>query len=146
MQPAGWLGGEFRAGAKALERARPLAGSNGDLRMIAVALLVLIVLLLIGTPWRRLPMTGRCWAAAALLNALIFFGMPTTPATSTWRPVVGRVLAASAGISLALLVLGLILRQRHSASGEVAGAWLGPLILGALPVVFYTFFWVIGPL
>jgi hypothetical protein len=114
--------------------------------MMAVALLVLILSVVAATPWRRLPMAGRYWAAAALLNVLIFFGMPTTPATSTWRPVVGRVLAASAAISLALLVLGLILRRRHPAAGEVAGAWIGPLILSALPVVFYTFFWVIGPL
>jgi hypothetical protein len=114
--------------------------------MIAVALLVLILLLLAATPWRRLPLAGQCWAAATLLNALIFFGMPTTQATSPWRPVVGRVLAASAAIGLAHLVLGLILRQRHSATDEVAGAWVGPLILGALPVVLYTFFWVIGAL
>jgi hypothetical protein len=124
----------------------PLASSNGDLRMIAFALLVLVLLLLAATPWRRLPVAGRCWAAATLLNALIFFSMPTTQATSPWRPAVGRVLAASAAMSLALFVLGLILRQRHSAAGEVAGAWVGPLILGALPVVLYTFFWVIGPL
>jgi hypothetical protein len=114
--------------------------------MIAVVLLVLILLLLAATPWRRLPMAGQCWAAGGLLNVLIFFGMPTTPATSPWRPVVGHVLATSAAISLALLALGLILRQRHSAAGEVAGGWVGPLILSALPVVFYTFFWVIGPL
>jgi hypothetical protein len=64
--------------------------------MIAVVLLLLIVLLLAVTPWRPLPMAGRLWAVAALLNALVFFGMPTTPATSAWRPVVSRVLAASA--------------------------------------------------
>jgi hypothetical protein len=113
--------------------------------MIAVVLLLLIVLLLAATPWRRLPMAGRLWAVAALLNALVFFGMPTTPATSPWRPVVSRVLAASAATSLALLVLGLILRQRAT-SGEIRGAWVGPIILGALPVVLYTFFWVVGPL
>jgi hypothetical protein len=72
--------------------------------------------------------------------------MPTTPATSPWRPVVSRVLAASAATSLALLVLGLILRQRYATSGELRGAWVGPMILGALPVVLYTFFWVVGPL
>ena len=114
--------------------------------MIAVALLVLILLLLAATPWRRLPLAGRFWAVAALLNTLVFFGMPTTPATSPWRPVVGHVLAASAATSLALLVLGLILRQRHAAAGEIRGAWVGPLILGTLPVVFYSFFWVVGPL
>jgi hypothetical protein len=80
--------------------------------MIAVVLFLLIVLLLAVTPWRRLPMAGRLWAVAALLNALVFFGMPTTPATSPWRPVVSRVLAASAATSFALLLLGLILRQR----------------------------------
>ena len=114
--------------------------------MIAVVLLLLVVLLLAATPWRRLPMAGRLWAAAALLNALVFFGMPTTPATSPWRPVVSRVLAASAATSLALLVLGLILRHRFATSGETGGAWLGPIILGALPVVLYTFFSVVGPL
>jgi hypothetical protein len=56
------------------------------------------------------------------------------------------VLAASAATSLALLVLGVILRQRHAAAGEIWGAWVGPLILGALPVLLYAFFWVIGPL
>jgi hypothetical protein len=72
--------------------------------------------------------------------------MPTTPATSPWRPVVGRVLAASAATSLVLLVLGLFLRQRHTAAGEIGGAWMGPLVLGALPVVLYSFFWIVGPL
>ena len=114
--------------------------------MIALGLLLLIVLLLVATPWRRLPMAGRLWALAALLNALVFFSMPTTPATSPWRPVVSRVLAACAAASLALLVFGLILRQRYTTPGEIRGAWVGPLILGALPVVFYTFFWVVGPL
>lgn len=114
--------------------------------MIAVVLVLLIVLLLAATPWRRLPMAGRLWAVAALLNAVVFFGMPTTPATSPWRPVVSRVLAGSAATSLVLVVLGLILRQRYATSGEVRGVWAGPIILGALPVVLYTFFWVIGPL
>jgi hypothetical protein len=113
--------------------------------MIAVALLVLIVLLLTATPWRRLPVGGQVWAVATMLNALVFFTMPTTPATSPWRPVVARVLATSAGASFALLVLGLILRKRHAAVGGAGGAWVGPLILGALPVVLYTFFRVVGP-
>jgi hypothetical protein len=95
--------------------------------MIAVVLFLLIVLLLAATPWRRLPLVGRLWAVAALLNALVFFGMPTTPATSPWRPVVSRVLAASAATSLALVVLGLILRQRYATSGEIRGWVVGPL-------------------
>lgn len=114
--------------------------------MIAVVIFALVVLLLAVTPWRRLPLVGQLWAMAAFLNALAFFSMPTMPATSPWRPVVARVLATSAGASLALVVLGLILRRRHAAAGEVRAAWVGALILGALPGVFYTFFWVIGPL
>jgi hypothetical protein len=114
--------------------------------MITVVILALIVLLLAATPWRGLPLAGQLWAMANFLNTLVFFSMPTTPATSLWRPVVARVLATSAGASLALLVLGLILRQRHAAAREVRAAWAGPLILGALPGVFYTFLWVIGPL
>ena len=114
--------------------------------MIAVVLLILILLLLAATPWRRLPTAGQFWAVAALLNASVFFGMPTTPATSPWRPVVARVLAASAVTSLSLLVLGLMLRHRHLAAAVGDGAWVGPLIVSALPVVLYTFFWVVGPL
>ena len=114
--------------------------------MIVVVLFLLLVLLLAATPWRRLPMAGRLWTLAALLNTLLFMSMPTTPATSPWRPVVSRLLAASAGTSLALLVLAVILRRRDATSGEIRGAWVGPMILGALPVVLYTFFWVIGPL
>jgi hypothetical protein len=114
--------------------------------MIAAVLLLLLVLLLAATPWRRLPVAGRLWAVAALLNALVFFGMPTTPATSPWRPVVSRVLAACAAASLTLLVVGLILRQRYATSGEIRGAWVGPMILGALPLVLYAFFRVVGPL
>ena len=114
--------------------------------MIAVALLLLVVLLLAATPWRRLPMAGQFWAGAVLLNTLIFLSMPTTAASSPWRPIVGRVLAGSAATSLALLVLGLMLRQRHAAAGQVGGAWVGPLILCAFPVLLYTFFWVVGPL
>src|SRR5688572_29054134 len=70
--------------------------SGMDLEMIAVVLLVLILVFLAATPWRRLPTPGRIWAAGALLNSLVFFGMPTTAATSPWRPVVGWVLAGSA--------------------------------------------------
>ena len=114
--------------------------------MIAIVVVLLIVLLLAATPWRRLPMAGQLWAVATLLNALVFFSMPTTPATSPWRPVVSRVLAASAATSLALVVLGLILRQRYATSGDHGGAWSGPILLGALPVVLYTFFWLVGPL
>jgi hypothetical protein len=113
--------------------------------MIAAMILAVLLLLLVATPWRRLSPAGRLWASAACLNTLVFFTMPTKAATSPWRPVVSGVLAASAGVSLALLVLGLVLRQRQATPAD-AGAWLGPLILGALPGVFYTFFWLIGPL
>lgn len=113
--------------------------------MIAVVLFLLLALLLAAAPWRRLPMAGRLWTSAALLNTLLFMSMPTTPATSPWRPVVSRLVAASAGTSLALLVLGVILRRRDPTSGEIGGAWVGPMILAALPVVFYTFFRVVGP-
>ena len=112
------------------------------LRMIAVGLIVVVLVLLATTPWRRLPRVGRFWIAAVLLNTLIFFCMPTTPATSPWRPVVSRVLAASAAVSLALFVLGLQLRRRDTSSR----AWTGPLTLGVLPAFLYGFFWLIGPL
>jgi hypothetical protein len=114
--------------------------------MIAVVLLGLLVFLLAATPWRRLPAGGQLWALAACLNALIFFSLPTTAATSPWRPVVGRVLAASAGLSLALLVLGLVLWRHHGAVPGAGAVWVAPLVIGALPSVFYAFFWVIGPL
>jgi hypothetical protein len=114
--------------------------------LIAVTLLVLILLLLAATPWRRLPVGGQVWAVVAMLNAMVFFTLPTTPATSPWRSVVGRALATCAVASFALLVLGLILRKRHAAGGGAGGAWVGPLILGALPMVLYTFFRVVGPL
>jgi hypothetical protein len=114
--------------------------------MIAFLILVLVALLLLTTSWSRLPVSGRVWAFAACLNALVFFSMPTMAATSPWRPIVGRVLAASAGASLAFLALGLMLRHRQTAGASTGAAWVGPLILGTLPGVFYTFFWVIGPL
>ena len=114
--------------------------------MIAVGLLVLVLVLLASTPWGRLPRSGRLWTAAALLNALVFFSMPTTPATSPWRPVVARVLATSATLSLALFVLGLVLRRRHTEPGVHSRGWIGPLILGVSPGVLYAFFWLIGPL
>ena len=113
--------------------------------MIAIVLFVLGLLLLAATPWRRLPNLGRFWAVAAVLNASVFFGVPTTPATSPWRPVAARVLAASAALSLALVVLGLVLRHHHTGAGVDGGAWIGPLMLGALPVVFYVVFWIAGP-
>jgi hypothetical protein len=106
--------------------------------MITVLIFALAVLLLAMIPLRRLPLAGQLWTMAAFLNTVIFFSMPTMAATSPWRPVVARMLATSAGASLALLVLGLILRRRQAA--EVRAAWVGPLILGALPSVFYTFF------
>jgi len=113
--------------------------------MIAVVILGVLVSLLVVTPWRQLTAGNRLWVLAAGLNTLVFFSMPTTPATSPWRPVVGRILAASAGVSLTLFLLGLLLRQRRVGAGTMV-AGLGPLILGALPAAFYAFFWVIGPL
>jgi len=114
--------------------------------MVAIVLLGLLVFLVAATPWRRLPAGGRLWALVAGLNALIFFSLPTTAATSPWRPVVGRVLTASAGLSLALLVLGLVLWRRHAAAPGVGAVWVAPLVIGALPSLVYAFFWVIGPL
>jgi hypothetical protein len=114
--------------------------------MIAIALLVLIVLLLAATPWRRLSLAGRLWTVAALLNVLVFFSLPTTPATSPWRPVVQRTLAACAGVSLVLFAFGLILRKQQGPAADIRRAWLGPLILGLLPAVLYIFFRLIGPL
>jgi hypothetical protein len=113
--------------------------------MIAIVLGGLLLFLVAATPWRRLPAVGRLWGLAACLNALIFFSLPTTAATSPWRPVVGRVLAASAGLSLALLVMGLMLRRRHAAVPGAGAVWVTPLIIGALPSMFYAFFWAIGP-
>ena len=110
--------------------------------MVAVVLILVVLLLLATTPWRRLPFVGRLWAAAALLNTVIFFCMPTTPATSPWRPVVSNVLLASATVSLALFLLGVHLRRRHASSS----AWTAALILGALPAFLYGFFRLIGPL
>jgi hypothetical protein len=114
--------------------------------MLAIGLLGLLVFLLAATPWRRLPARGRLWALAACLNTLIFCSLPTTAATSPWRPVVGRVLAAGAGLSLALLVLGLVPWRRNAAVPGAGAVWVAPLIIGAVPSVFYAFFWVIGPL
>jgi hypothetical protein len=114
--------------------------------MIAIVLGLLILALLARTPWRRLPMAVRVWAALASINTLVFFGTPTTPATSPWRPVVGRVLAGSAVASLALLVVGLILLQRYGAVNTRGSGWAGPLIIAALPIVSYAFFRIIGPL
>jgi hypothetical protein len=114
--------------------------------MVALVVLLLILLLLGLTPWQRLPMAGRLWTVAALINTLVFLGMPTTAATSPWRPVVARVLASSAATSLGLLILGLILRRYLAPLGMGGRGWAAPLILGAVPIAFYTFFWIIGPL
>lgn len=114
--------------------------------MIAIVLLGLLGSLIAATPWRGLPSGGRLWALAACLNALIFFSLPTTAATSPWRPVLGRVVAVSAGLSLGLLVLGLVLRRRHAAVRGAGAVWVAPLVIGALPGLFYAFFWLIGPL
>ena len=114
--------------------------------MIAIVLLLGSLVLMAATPWRRLPLDGRLWAAAALLNTVVFFAMPTTPATSPWRPVVARVLAGSAVASLLLLILGLILWRRHGTLASGGGVWVAPLVFGALPGAFYAFFWMVGPL
>jgi hypothetical protein len=88
--------------------------------------------------WRRLLPAGQLWALSAMVNAILFFGMPTTAATSAWRPVVGGVLAGTAGVSFGLLMLGLVLRERL-AGPSAAVAWRAALILAALPGVFYAF-------
>lgn len=114
--------------------------------MIVVIFAVVVIVVLAVTSWRRLPMTGRLWALANFLNTLVFFSIPTTPATSSLRPTVAQVAATSATASLVLVAVGLMLRRRYAAAGEFRAVWVGPLILGALPGAFYTFFWVIGPL
>jgi hypothetical protein len=114
--------------------------------MIAIVILIFFILLVLMTPWRQLSAPARLWALVACSNALVFFGMPTTPATSPWRPIVGRVLATSAAVSLSLAVLGLVLRRRPTTGPGAHSALLAPLIIGALPAAFYIFFWVIGPL
>ena len=114
--------------------------------MIAVVILICFILLVVMTPWRQLRTSARLWVLVACSNACVFFAMPTTPATSPWRPIVGRVLATSAAVSLSLAVLGLVLRRRPTIGPGAPSALLAPLIIGALPAAFYIFFWVIGPL
>ena len=114
--------------------------------MIAIGILVLFIFLLVITPWRRLTISGRLWALAACFNTVVFFSMPTTPATSPWRPVVGGVLAASAGLSLVLALFGLVFWRGKAVEPGARAALPAPLIIGALPAAFYIFFWVIGPL
>ena len=113
--------------------------------MIAVVILVVVVLLLVAIPWRQLTPAGRLWVVAACLNTMVFFSMPTTAATSPRRPVVGRVLAASAGVSSVLLLVGVTFTHRRVLPDHSPVAWLALLIIGALPGVFYAFFWAIGP-
>jgi hypothetical protein len=114
--------------------------------MVVIVILILFIFLLMMTPWRQLSNSVRLWALVACFNALVFFSMPTTPATSPWRPVIGRVLAASAAVSLSLGVLGIVLQRRQTREPRARAALLPPLIIGTLPALFYVFFWVIGPL
>ncbi len=114
--------------------------------MVSVVLVVLIVVLLAAAPWRRLPRAGRFWAAAVWLNTLVFLSMPTTLATSPWRPVVQRILVWSAGAGLGLFLIGLVLWKRQDRAAGVRRAWTGPLILGLLPAMLYAFIWLIGPI
>jgi hypothetical protein len=83
--------------------------------MIAIVL-ILGLLLLAAPPWRRLSNPGRFWAVAAVLSAESRAGCARP------RPAAP---------------------PHWSRSGR--GAWIGPLILGALPVVFYIVFWIAGP-
>jgi hypothetical protein len=114
--------------------------------MIAILLLIIFVVLLALTPWRRLQPMAQLWVLACCFNTLVFFSMPTTPATSAWRPIIGRFLGASAAVSFALLVLGVVLHRRYGAGPGVRPRLLAPLLIGALPSVFYAFFWLVGPL
>ncbi len=113
--------------------------------MITLVLLVVLTVLLFATAWRQLPPAGQVWALIACLNTLLSFSLPTTAATSPWRPTVTRLLTASAALSLALLIAGLILHRRHAGRGRTTG-WLAPLIISALPGALLGFFWLIGPL
>ncbi len=110
-----------------------------------MVLLIVITALVLTTPWRRLPPSAQLWAGAGCLNTLVFFAMPTTPATSPWRPVVSRVLALSAAFSVVAVLLGVGLRRRHAVA-HLDSAWAAPLIIAALPGLLYAFFWAIGPL
>lgn len=108
--------------------------------MIALLLLVIMAALLIATPWRRLPLPARLWALTACLNAFVSFTMPTTVATSPWRPVVARVLALCSGVSVALVVLGFVLWRRYAVAASARSVWIGPLIHRRPPVLALRLF------
>lgn len=110
--------------------------------MIALLLLVVLVVLLFTTPWRQLPRTGQTWALISCLNTLVCFSLPTTPATSPWRPVVSRALVLTVALSLALFIIGLGLSRRR-VGGLRATGWLAPLIVSALPIATQLLLWLL---
>jgi hypothetical protein len=105
--------------------------------MIALALLVVFGGLAFAIPWRRLPILARTWAVAACLNTILVLSLPTTPATSPWRPVVSRLIAIGVVLSLSLVAGGLALRPHLLRAGGGTVAWLAPLLIGALPAFLW---------
>jgi hypothetical protein len=88
----------------------------------------------------------RLWLIGAVINTAVFLSLPTTAATSSWRPVVGATVASSAGLSLVLLVLGCLLRERAGRVANHKAVGVASLLVSGLPFAFYGFFWLIGPL
>jgi hypothetical protein len=112
--------------------------------MIALALLVVFGGLTFAIPWRRLPTMARVWAVVACLNTIFVLSLPTTPATSPWRPIVGRLIAIGVVFSVSLVACGLALRPHVLRAGGGTVAWLAPLLIGALPAFLWgllALFW-----
>lgn len=106
---------------------------------------VAVLLLFLITRPRGLPARARGWGSVSCLNALVFVILPATAATSPLRPIVGRVILASIGLSVLLVVVGLALWWLHRDEPDERASWTPAFLTAALPAFFGWLLWVIGP-
>jgi hypothetical protein len=115
--------------------------------MIIIVLAVVLACAAFFTPWRALSATERAWAGLCWLAAIGTFAVPTTPATSAWRPVADHALQICLiGCAVLAVAGGLLLRARRAAGRPAAPLLPVFAVLGLplLAVAALALLWFIG--
>ena len=105
--------------------------------MFTIGIVLCVGVATVLTPWRKLSGVERVWAALAYGVTTLAFSLPTTPATSPWRPVIDRAEATATVTSAALVIAGAWLMARRGARAARPLGLLGICVVAALPALLW---------